>query len=71
MLEYVIYILVVLVLAGFILWAIGRAPFIDAEIKGYIHWVVIVLAGLFLLYFLYCIIMLMAGMAPGHMPMRR
>lgn len=47
--ELILSIVVLLILVGFTLWVLGSAPFIDAEMKGIIRWVILVLVGFWLL----------------------
>lgn len=42
-------IILVLVAAGVVLWLINKAPFIDASIKPFIFWMVIIVVVIWLL----------------------
>lgn len=42
-----LYLILTLVIGGFILWVIESAPFISATVKPFIRWVAYVMIGLF------------------------
>ncbi len=44
-----LYVVGVLCLAGFLIWAIYKCPFIDADVKAGIKWLIIVVAGVWVL----------------------
>lgn len=51
-----ILLIVVLVVLGFAAWAIETAPFLDSTFKAAIKWLLIVLAGVFVLVYVLALI---------------
>lgn len=49
MLTFAIYLVVTLIVIGFLLWIVQSAPFISADVKPIIRWVVILLCGIWLI----------------------
>jgi hypothetical protein len=47
MLTLILYLVVILVVAGFVVWLVESAPFISPSVKPVIRWVVLALCGLF------------------------
>lgn len=45
MLSLLVWVLVVLVVVGFLLWVVESAPFISATMKPMLRWLLIVVAG--------------------------
>jgi hypothetical protein len=66
LLTFALYLIVALIIAGFILWALDAAPFIAPTVKPWIRWVVIVVIGVF------CIALLLQllGMSFGNIRVR-
>ncbi len=63
--AFLISLVIVLIVAGALMWLVEIAPFLDGQIKGFIRWIIIVFVVLYLLGIL-------AGYTPlVTLPMRR
>jgi len=58
-----LYLVLVLLIAGVLLWAISALPVIDPTIKQFIRIILIVIVAIYVLYFLFGL--LVGGPAPG------